>query len=219
MNGGQDLGGMMGLGPIEGIGETGVFHERWESRVLAINVAIGAAGCWNIDMSRFAREAIPPAEYMTSKYYVIWLKALERLTVEKGLLNAHELRQGKALQPPRPVKTVMKAHEVAGTLARGWPSERPPASTALFAPGDMVRMRNMHPAGHTRLPRYVRGRLGTISRVHGFHVFPDSNATGQGEDPHWLYCVTFNGRELWGEQGDPTAEVSVDAWEPYLERA
>ncbi|MBY0610738.1 MAG: nitrile hydratase subunit beta [Beijerinckiaceae bacterium] len=219
MNGGQDLGGMMGLGPIQGIDERGVFHGRWESRVLAINVAVGAAGCWNIDMSRHAREAIPPAEYMTSKYYVIWLKALERLTVEKGLLTADELELGKALTPPRPVKTVMKAADVAPSLARGWPADRPAASEPLFAPGDAVRMKNMHPSGHTRLPRYVRGRLGTVKRVHGFHVFPDSNAAGKGEDPHWLYCVSFNGRELWGADGDPATDVSVDAWEPYLERA
>ena len=88
-----------------------------------------------------------------------------------------------------------------------------------FAIGATVRVRNMHPPGHTRLPRYVRGHVGTIERVRGCHVFPDSNASGAGENPQWLYSVCFEGRELWGADGDPTAKVSVDAWEPYLEPA
>jgi nitrile hydratase subunit beta len=80
-----------------------------------------------------------------------------------------------------------------------------------------VRARNMHPTGHTRLPRYVRGHIGTVMDVHGAHVFPDSNAAGLGEAPQWLYNVRFAGRELWGEAADPTLTVSVDAWETYLE--
>ena len=90
---------------------------------------------------------------------------------------------------------------------------------ARFRPGDRVRAKNMHPTGHTRLPRYVRGHVGTIERVRGCHVFPDSNASGAGENPQWLYSVCFEGRELWGTDGDPTAKVSVDVWEPYLEPA
>ena len=219
MNGGQDLGGMMGFGPITGISERQVFHADWERRVLGVNVAIGAAGCWNIDMSRFARESLPPAEYMTSLYYRIWLKALEKLAVKSGLVTAEELVSGEVIAPPIPVKRVLKGDDVATTLAAGWPAGRPETTPALFKPGDAVRMKNIHPAGHTRLPRYVRGRLGTIAHVHGFHVFPDSSASGRGEDPSWLYNVSFEARELWGEQGDAASTVSVDAWEPYLERA
>ena len=219
MNGGQDLGGMMGHGPIRDITEREVFHADWERKVLAINVAVGATGSWNIDMSRFARESLPPAEYMSARYYVIWLKALEKLTVSTGLVTADELQHGEALQPPKPVKAVLKAEQVTEALLKGWPADRPETSAARFAVGDRVRTKNMHPAGHTRLPRYVRGRCGIIERVHGFHVFPDSNAAGKGEDPHWLYCVRFDGRELWGDEGDPTASVSVDAWEGYLEPA
>ena len=218
MNGGQDLGGMMGLGPIEAMTERDVFHADWERKVLAINVAIGAGGKWNIDMSRHAREAMPPAQYLTSRYYAIWLAALEKLSVSCGLVAAEELAAGRALHPPVPVARVLKGEDVDSALRRGWPSERTATSSALFAPGEMARMKNMHPAGHTRLPRYVRGRLGTVERVHGFHVFPDSNAAGGGEAPQWLYCVRFSGDELWGEQGDPTSTVSVDAWESYLER-
>ena len=82
-----------------------------------------------------------------------------------------------------------------------------------------IRDRNMHPTTHTRLPRYVRGHVGVIEHVHGCHVFPDTNSTGAGENPQWLYTVRFLGRELWGADSDPTVSVSVDAWEPYLERA
>jgi nitrile hydratase len=104
-------------------------------------------------------------------------------------------------------------------LQAGKSTERPQRRPAMFKPGDIVRARNMHPATHTRLPRYVRGHSGTIERVHGCHVFPDSNATGDGENPQWLYTVRFAGRELWGEDSDPTVSISVDAWEPYLEPA
>jgi nitrile hydratase len=75
----------------------------------------------------------------------------------------------------------------------------------------------MHPVTHTRLPRYTRGHVGVIERIHGCHVFPDSAATGAGENPQWLYTVVFDGRELWGPDTDPTIKVSIDAFEPYLE--
>jgi nitrile hydratase len=104
-------------------------------------------------------------------------------------------------------------------LARGGPTERERPGPARFAAGDRVRARNLHPPTHTRLPRYVRGRVGTVVALHGCHVFPDAHAHGGGEDPQWLYTVRFSARELWGEQGDPRAAVSVDAFEPYLEPA
>ena len=90
--------------------------------------------------------------------------------------------------------------------------------TDEFKPGDKVRAKNINPLTHTRLPRYVRGHVGTVERVVGFHVFPDRNAQGAGENPQWLYTVRFDGRELWGPDGDPTSTVSVDAWESYLEK-
>jgi nitrile hydratase len=108
---------------------------------------------------------------------------------------------------------------VSKVLHRGGPTERETNSAARFKAGDAVRTRNINPLTHTRLPRYVRGHVGTVERVIGFHVFPDSNAQGAGENPQWLYCVRFDGRELWGENADPTVRVSVDAWEPYLEPA
>ena len=104
-------------------------------------------------------------------------------------------------------------------LAVGSDSERPAETPARFAAGDPVITRNIHPTGHTRLPRYTRGKRGVIERVHGAHVFPDSNAHGLGEAPQWLYTVRFTGAELWGEDADPTLTTSIDAWDSYLEPA
>jgi nitrile hydratase len=98
------------------------------------------------------------------------------------------------------------------------PFSRPAPEPAKFKVGDRVRARNMHPQHHTRLPRYARGHVGEVVRIVGCHVFPDSNASNRGEDPHWLYTVRFDGRELWGADSDPTLRVCIEAWEPYLER-
>ena len=111
---------------------------------------------------------------------------------------------------------MLRAHDVAATLARGGPVERPARRPARFAPGERVRTRNVHPHTHTRLPRYARGKVGTVELVHGCHVFPDSNAQRLGEDPQWLR-PRASARELWGT--DDAAAVSIDAFEPYLERA
>jgi nitrile hydratase len=108
---------------------------------------------------------------------------------------------------------------VANMVRCGSPYGRAAPAPAKFKVGDKVRARNMHPKTHTRLPRYVRGRVGEVVRIVGCHVFPDSHAVGAGEDPHSLYTVRFDGRELWGTDADPTVKVSVEAWEPYLEPA
>ena len=219
MNGAQDLGGMMGFGPVEPEANEPLFHAPWERRVLGYTVALGAAGKWNIDMSRHARESLAPAEYLSSSYYEIWTKGVERLVVKTGLVSEEELRLGKALNPPAPIKRVLTRDDVPAVLARGGPTEREATGPARFAVGDRVRTRNMHPKGHTRLPRYARDREGVIERVHGAHVFPDTNGHGAGENPQWLYTVRFSGRELWGEEADPNLVVSIDAWESYLEPA
>ena len=220
MNGAQDLGGQHGFGAVEAEADEPVFHADWERRAFALTLAMGATGEWNIDASRFARESLPPAQYLAKGYYEIWLAGLERLLGERGLVTAQELAAGHALDAPaRPVARTLAAEDVTGLLRRGSPATREPPRPALFAAGDRVRARNLHPKTHTRLPRYVRGRVGTVALVHGCHVFPDAHAHGQGEDPQWVYTVRFAARELWGPQGDPTAAVSVDAFEPYLEPA
>jgi len=216
MNGAHDLGGMHGFGPVEPEPDEPAFHSEWERRAFALTLAMAMPGGWNIDMSRFSRENMPPGEYLAKSYYQVWLAGLEQLMRERGLIDNDEIAAGHALQPGKPVK-VLTPGDVADVLYRGGPTERAAKAPARFKTGDCVRMKNIHPPTHTRLPRYVRGHEGTIERVIGCHVFPDSNATGAGENPHWLYTVRFDGRELWGADGDPAALVSVDAWEPYLE--
>jgi nitrile hydratase subunit beta len=217
MNGAHDMGGVHGFGAVEPEPNEPVFHAEWERRAFAITVAMGATGEWNIDMSRFARENRAPADYLAKSYYELWLAGLEALLAECRLVSAEELAAGRAGGSPRPVKRVLAADDVDRVLSLGTVAAREPTTPARFKPGDRVRARNMHPSGHTRLPRYVRGHVGTIERVHGCHVFPDSNAARAGENPQWLYAVRFDGRELWGAESDPKLKVSVDAWEPYLD--
>jgi nitrile hydratase len=219
MNGAQDMGGMMGFGPVLPETDEPVFHADWERRAFALTLAMGAPGGWNIDQGRAARESLNPAEYLAKSYYEIWIAGLQKLMAERGLLTADELAAGKSLHPPKPVSRVLMPENVATVLARGGPTERTPVTPQRFQIGERVRARNIHPMGHTRLPRYVRGHVGAVTHVHGAHVLPDSNAAGQGENPQWLYTIRFQAPELWGEAADPTVSVSVDAWESYLEPA
>ena len=176
-------------------------------------------GLWNIDMGRFAREDRSPREYLNSTYYQLWYAGLVRLLQERGLVAADEIAAGRALHPPKPVKRVLKPDEVLPGLMRRSVYTRETSATPAFAVGDRVRTRIISPSGHTRLPRYVRGKPGTVELCHGAHVFPDQNAHGGGEAPQFLYTVRFSGRDLWGPESDPTLEVSTDCWESYLERA
>ena len=217
MNGAQDLGGMMGFGPVAIEADEPWFHAAWERRAFGITLAVGATGAWNLDMSRHARESLHPADYLTSSYYEIWTKGVEKLVVQTGLVSEEELQARHALTPPTPVRRVLTADAVAAALTRGGPTERPAEQPARFAVGDRIVTRNMNPAGHTRLPRYARAKRGVIERVHGVFVFPDTNAHGWGESPQWLYTVHFSGPELWGAEADPTLVVSIDAWESSLE--
>jgi len=219
MNGGQDLGGMHGFGPVRPEPGEPVFHADWERRTFALTVAAGATGAWNIDESRHARESLPPADYLRASYYEIWFLALCSLLKSRGLIGSDELADGRLRHPPRAVPAPLRAAEVDLKLARGWPADRPAPDAAppRYAAGDRVRTRVGAPATHTRLPRYAVGRAGVIERCVGRHVFPDSNASGRGEDPQWMYSVRFDARTLWG--ADTTAaSVTMSCWEPYLER-
>ena len=179
---------------------------------------MGATGSWNIDISRSARETLP--DYATLSYYAIWIQALEVLMRQRGLLQADEIEQARALHAAPAVARTLQAADVAGLLARGAPTQRAATLAPRFAIGDAVRMRRDAAPHHTRLPGYVRGRRGTIEASHGAHVFADSHAQGLGEQPAWLYTVVFDGGELWGDEpGARRLAVSVDAWDPYLEPA
>jgi nitrile hydratase len=217
MNGAQDMGGMMGFGPVAAEPDEPVFHADWERRAFALTLAMAVPGGWNIDQTRAARESLNPAQYLAKSYYEIWVAGLEKLMAERGLVTPEEIESGKALRPAKAGANVLEAARVERTLARGRPTERPPVAPQRLKVGDRVLARNMHPLGHTRLPRYVRGHVGAITHVHGAHVLPDTHATGGGENPQWLYTVRFEARELWGEAADPSVSVSVDAWESYLE--
>lgn len=216
MDGAHDMGGHQGFGKVEPEVNEPIFHGEWERRMLAMTLAMAKPGQWNIDMSRYARENRSPRDYLNRTYYEVWLGGLEALMEERGLVSREELDSGQALLPRKNVP-VLKPDEVDAMLRRGGPTERPTDAPARFKVGDRVRARVMAPTSHTRLPRYVRGHVGTIELLHGAHVFPDSNAMGRGEAPQWLYTVRFDGSELWGEDGDPDASVSVDAWDSYLE--
>jgi len=219
MNGVHDMGGMDGFGKVEPEANEPVFHEAWEGRVMAMNRAMGAVGVWNIDVGRFSREMLPAHVYLASSYYRKWFLGLEQMLLERGLVDADEIAAGHALRPGKPLKRgKFDVAAVERVMTRGSFS-RPAPAQARFKPGDRVRAKNIHPAGHTRLPRYVRGHVGVVERLHGSHVFPDSVVAGQGESPQWLYTVCFNSRELWGPEADPTVTVSIDAFEPYLDPA
>lgn len=216
MNGAADLGGMMGFGPVVPEPEDERFHAEWERRALALVLAMGAARRWSIDASRFARESLPPSVYLSSTYYAIWTMGLERLLVAAGLVGTDELEAGRSSRPGADVPS-WSPDEARAAFAAGSSYARPAPGERRFSVGDAVRTRVIHPVGHTRLPRYARGKAGVVERVHGAHVLPDANAHGAGEQPQWLYSVRFTGRELWGPDGDPASTVTIDAWESYLE--
>jgi nitrile hydratase len=217
VNGGQDLGGAHGFGPVMRERDEPVFHAEWERRAFALTLALGMLGRWNIDMSRYARENREPVDYLSSSYYELWLKGLERLAVERGLITQQELEAGRplavrdpALQPPdaaRAREMIMKS--------RGAKVDAPVA--ARFAVGDRVRVRNVHSSTHTRMPRYCRGKVGAIAIDHGVYIFPDTHALGLGPKPQHCYSVRFTAEELWGEP--PRDSIHIDLWDDYLEPA
>ena len=219
MNGPQDVGGMMGFGPVAPDPEEPRFHAPWERRALGLTLAAGALGRWTLDESRHARESLPPAVYHGSPYYAIWLRALTDLLRRHGELLPGELEAGRALGRGRAADRRLEAHAVPVALARGAPTAREPQAPARFAVGDRVRTRNIHTERHCRLPGYARDKPGVVEAVRGAHVLPDANAHGEGERPAWLYTVAFEGRALWGDGADPRLTVSIDAFEPYLDHA
>jgi nitrile hydratase len=216
MDGIHDMGGMHGFGKVESEKNEPVFHAAWEGRCLALNRAMGAIGAWTIDEGRAGIEALPPDVYLASSYYGKWALRLHNMVIARGLAGADELAAGHALHEAKPLPRKLTAADVPRTLTRG-SFGRPAPGRARFAVGDRVRTKNIHPATHTRLPRYARGHVGIVEAIRGCHVFPDSTAVGGGENPQWLYTVVFDARELFGEAADPTLSVSIEAFEPYLE--
>ncbi len=218
MNGVHDMGGMQDMGPIEYEKNEPVFHERWEAKAYALNRAMGAWQKWNIDASRHQRELLPPADYLRMSYYESWIARLAGLLVQSGLVTRTEIETGKPAPGSTKAAPPLTADMVAETIRKGSPASRNVPAVPRFKTGQRVRARNIHPAGHTRLPRYARGKTGTIVRDHGVFVFPDTNAHFLGEKPQHLYSVRFEAPELWGMDAQPRDAVYIDLWEDYLER-
>ena len=216
MNGVHDMGGMHGMGPIQYESNEPVFHAAWEARVYALNRAMGSWGRWNLDAWRYDIELLPPHEYLRMSYYQRWLAALEKRVVNYAFVSREELATGRA-EPGSSKAVPVLTPERARIVDRGIPSAADPSIAPLFHSGERVRARNIHPQGHTRLPRYVRGKIGEIVTDRGVYTFPDTNAHYLGEKRQHIYSVRFTARELWGDQASPRDSVYLDLWDDYLE--
>lgn len=221
MNGAHDMGGVHGFGPVVPEENEPAFHAEWERRAFAVTLAAASLRKWNLDMSRFSREDTPPADYLSRSYYEMWAYGLEKLLVEQGVVTPQEIDAAlgnqtsfdKIADPP------LTADMVEPMLMRGSSTrvalDDEPAP--LFAVGQPVRAKVINPTTHTRLPRYVRGRVGVVERDHGIFIFPDTNATTRDKNPQRVYAVRFEADELWGDDAATNAPVYVDLWDDYLE--
>jgi nitrile hydratase subunit beta len=218
MNGVHDMGGMTCFGPIVREENEPVFHAHWEKRMFAMGLGGGVWVCF--DEARRALEQMDPVHYLASPYYEHWLASLEIIAVERGILTQEELTTGVAQNPGEGRRNPLNPEEAVALVRQGTPFHRHSGRlTPRFNLGDHVIARNIHPSGHTRLPRYVRGRRGIINRVHGTFVYPDTIAHGLGEQPQPLYSVRFDAVELWGPTASARDNLYIDLWEDYLENA
>ena len=226
MNGVHDLGGTDGLGPVVTEENEPVFHSDWEKAVFALFPFAFRAGQFNLDQFRHGIEQMPPAEYLSSRYYEHWLHAVEHYTIRSGMVDPgeldaktrHYLQHPDAPLPEREDPELVAFADMA--VKNGLPAGREAAGPARFAVGDRVRITDDNPLGHTRRARYIRGRTGVIEAAHGAFIYPDSAGNGGGEDPRHVYTVLFSAAALWGrDAADPNSTVTFDVWEPYLEPA
>ena len=217
MNGVHDLGGMDGFGPVVREADEPVFHEAWEKRVFGMLLATMAQGVYNLDEMRHAIERMSPAHYLRSSYYEHWLAGLERMLIEKGRLTREEI-EAKMKEPAatNSPSNPGLADALAEGIRIGAPASRG-KGRARFRVGSRVRVRKINPTGHTRCPRYVRGVIGVIDRVHEKFILPEAHAHGRGAAPEMLYTVAFDARELWGEDAPAAERIYVDLWESHLE--
>jgi nitrile hydratase len=222
MNGAHDLGGMHGFGPVVPEPDEPAFHAPWERRAFALTLAMGGWRRWNLDMMRSAREQMPPADYLSTSYYEHWMYGLERMLVEHGFVSRADLeRLGEpaAGEPAALQDGALRADGVSLLLRNRRAARRDDPVPQQFDVGQAVVVKNLHPTGHTRMPRYVRGRRGEVAIAHGVFVFPDTHAAGQGTKPQHVYSVRFTARELWGPDAVASDSVYVDLWDDYLEAA
>tara|TARA_B100000780_G_scaffold127031_1_gene89040 strand:- start:376 stop:1056 length:681 start_codon:yes stop_codon:yes gene_type:complete len=221
----HDMGGRFGDSVIMPEAEDDlVFYEEWHGRALAITLAAGALGKWNIDISRHGRECLSPVDYASMSYYEKWMAGLAGLLVDTNILSREELEQGRAIGSSNLTAKRMDANKVAGVLASGGPADRPSDVPVFYNVGEMVHTRkingNRHVnGGHTRLPSYAVGAVGRIVMIHGAHILPDSSAHNLGDAAEPLYAVAFSASELWANPEHPKDEVVLDLWQSYLSGA
>lgn len=216
---------MNGLGPVPRTDKKGLFQHDWEEKIFGLTLGTIAQGLYNIDENRYARECMEPGAYLASSYYAQWFAALETNLVDRGVIDRAEFddrtrsfAEGSGVAAePRAKPELMEALRAA--IYEGVAPQRSVDREPRFAVGDLVRTSNVHPSGHTRLPRYVRGRVGVVERVCAPCSFPDTNAHYLGEEAQHVYTVRFDARELWGESAEPNTSLLFDAWEAYLEPA
>ena len=217
MNGIHDLGGMDGFTLQERDPKEPLFKHEWEK--LVFGTALSLDSPWCVDEMRFAIESMPPDEYLTVPYYARWLYAVEKLVVQYELVTERELKSAggpaarvKGSQPSTPEEVLrLLSGEATGRVDEDVPPR--------FLVGDKVIVRKEHPRGHTRAPRYVRGRRGTVHRDHGVFMLPDARALGQEDRPQHCYSVMFSSSELWGGRANLRDRVYVDLWDDYLQPA
>ena len=211
MNGIHDMGGMHGFGPVVPEPDEPIWHAPWEARMYALARTAGLPGL------RQQIERMPAADYLRATYYEKWLYALTETAIRLGAITREEVETGKPNPSSPKAIPALTADQVEAAMNRGRLSTRAVERQPAFQVGDVVRARNIHPVTHTRLPRFARDKPGVIVLLHGAHVYPDSVALGQGENPQPLYTVEFQARDLWGEGANPRDTVRIDLWEDYLE--
>jgi nitrile hydratase len=208
VNGAHDLGGMQGFGPVvaEPEGTEPVFHAEWERDVAAAAMATFRIGRWSLDEFRRNIESQRPVDYLNHTYYENWLASVSKLFVNHGIATPEELASGHSSTPVLPP-------------ARTWTASfAPPAQPPVYGAGAKVRAVNRHPRRHTRQPRYIRGRVGSVVRHVGAEPLPEEAAEGVCRPQH-LYLVRFEAAELWGPDAGGRDAVYIELWESYLEPA
>jgi len=215
---------MDGFGPIQREANEPVFHEPWERRVFGMRLTRAGLPPAPLDAGRHRVERLEPVTYLSSSYYERWLAAMEYALVAAGTLALEEIEariRQYAGDPDLPMprrEDPASAEHIAAVFRAGRPASRKIRQKPRFAVGEKIVTRNLNPHGHTRLPRYARGKRGVIIAHHGAHVFPDTNAHGLGENPQHLYTVRIAMRELWPRDAEPKESVLLDLWEGYLDK-
>jgi nitrile hydratase len=211
MNGIHDMGGMHGMGPLGYEKNEPVFHAEWEGRVYAMNIVVDVS-----TGGRYGIELIPARDYLRMSYYDKWLTAMTEGLIKGGTLTREEVQSGRAA--PGSARGRAKTPEKAlADIAAGDPSRRNVAVAARFVPGQRVRARNINPVTHTRLPRYARGKEGSVERDYGVFYFPDAVYQHLPDKPQHVYSVRFAARELWGAEAPARDSVYIAMWDDYLE--